>query len=592
MSEKSKIEPNFAIVNINSKCNNLDKSTINLTLRNLTWRNKDEIESELDSSHSSYCFTDIDTIIESEREEKNDPHQTINNYLKFLKNQKKQTKVLFCLFQAFFTSFSIFSIAFFNKKHKFIIFKIAPLFFWIYFGLDSLYSAYYRISKKEIKKERKFKFLLVLKSVICFSIIGFSGLFLFTYDYFNKFILLFIFLIFSIKLFSIFLLVYMIFVQCEPLKSAFIALFNLTSSVILVLFYYRLMNPEKIIWVIVFFPMFTTIIFSAFFFVYLCQFFLILINYFTGNEPLNFVVIKLVEVSFFLLLAVYTLFVIIICFGVDIETYQLMYQIWSLIIIFLSIFPILFQKKIFKTIDSEKRMIENFKETHLKIKAEVPIYLRKDKKKSYFKKLGNKELQKFKLKDKINKMKKKKENAKSNTSLTLDLKKSLRKKPDKNFKIKKQKFSLRILTKENIELEDGQNISLRTFTKNENLLNNLKKNQNQNSSITNLSKINISQTLRSLRKKKKSNRDDFEDFDSVINDDSCVVCYSNNSNVVIMNCGHSDICDGCAKDIWKSSCLCYLCQQPIEYLVVIEKVEDNVFKVVYCIYLEKRDVQK
>ena len=84
-----------------------------------------------------------------------------------------------------------------------------------------------------------------------------------------------------------------------------------------------------------------------------------------------------------------------------------------------------------------------------------------------------------------------------------------------------------------------------------------------------------------------------ENYDSIINDDdSCVVCYSNPSNVVIMNCGHSDICDECAKDIWKSNSLCYLCQVPIEYIVVVEQVEENVFKVLHCIYLDKKDVKK
>lgn len=74
--------------------------------------------------------------------------------------------------------------------------------------------------------------------------------------------------------------------------------------------------------------------------------------------------------------------------------------------------------------------------------------------------------------------------------------------------------------------------------------------------------------------------------DSRLDEDICVVCYNNESNAVIMNCGHSDICEDCAKEIWLTSKLCYMCQQPINYMARVEKVSENVVEVKYCIYLK------
>lgn len=37
--------------------------------------------------------------------------------------------------------------------------------------------------------------------------------------------------------------------------------------------------------------------------------------------------------------------------------------------------------------------------------------------------------------------------------------------------------------------------------------------------------------------------------DRILNQNLCTICFVNESNVVIMSCGHSEICMTCAKDI-------------------------------------------
>lgn len=74
--------------------------------------------------------------------------------------------------------------------------------------------------------------------------------------------------------------------------------------------------------------------------------------------------------------------------------------------------------------------------------------------------------------------------------------------------------------------------------------------------------------------------------DSVLEENVCVVCYANESDIVIMSCGHSDICEDCGKDIWKTSALCFICQQDVDYLAKIQKFSGDVVEIKYCIYMK------
>lgn len=47
----------------------------------------------------------------------------------------------------------------------------------------------------------------------------------------------------------------------------------------------------------------------------------------------------------------------------------------------------------------------------------------------------------------------------------------------------------------------------------------------------------------------------------------CNVCFANDSDSVFMDCGHGGICLSCANDIWVSTGECYLCRDPIKYIL-------------------------
>lgn len=43
----------------------------------------------------------------------------------------------------------------------------------------------------------------------------------------------------------------------------------------------------------------------------------------------------------------------------------------------------------------------------------------------------------------------------------------------------------------------------------------------------------------------------------------CLICFNNDANAVIMECGHGGICCECVKDICYKTQQCYLCRKPI-----------------------------
>lgn len=47
----------------------------------------------------------------------------------------------------------------------------------------------------------------------------------------------------------------------------------------------------------------------------------------------------------------------------------------------------------------------------------------------------------------------------------------------------------------------------------------------------------------------------------------CNVCYVGESDSVFMECKHGGVCLNCAYDIWNTSNECYLCREPIDYIL-------------------------
>ena len=67
----------------------------------------------------------------------------------------------------------------------------------------------------------------------------------------------------------------------------------------------------------------------------------------------------------------------------------------------------------------------------------------------------------------------------------------------------------------------------------------------------------------------------------------CLVCFENPSEIVIMECGHSDVCKPCAMDIWRSSNKCFICQENISYYLVVAAQSPGVVRVLQTLYLKQ-----
>lgn len=143
-------------------------------------------------------------------------------------------------------------------------------------------------------------------------------------------------------------------------------------------------------------------------------------------------------------------------------------------------------------------------------------------------------------------------------------------------------LTLRVNTQSDVQLLDGVRASIKTYRKSTKPIHRKSTSfcipMNEQDSIVD----SICKTQREISR----NLSNISCKDSVLEDDICVVCYSEKSDIVIMQCGHSDICEECAKDIWRSSEVCFICQQKIDYIAKTEQFSDNVVKVKYCIYLK------
>eukprot|EP01017_Pseudomicrothorax_dubius_P029401 TRINITY_DN3567_c0_g1_i7.p1 TRINITY_DN3567_c0_g1~~TRINITY_DN3567_c0_g1_i7.p1 ORF type:complete len:398 (+),score=61.69 TRINITY_DN3567_c0_g1_i7:198-1391(+) len=51
---------------------------------------------------------------------------------------------------------------------------------------------------------------------------------------------------------------------------------------------------------------------------------------------------------------------------------------------------------------------------------------------------------------------------------------------------------------------------------------------------------------------------------------SCLVCYDNPPDAVIMECGHGGLCRTCALEMWQKSEECYLCREKISHVLQID----------------------
>ena len=62
----------------------------------------------------------------------------------------------------------------------------------------------------------------------------------------------------------------------------------------------------------------------------------------------------------------------------------------------------------------------------------------------------------------------------------------------------------------------------------------------------------------------------------------CNVCFEIESDAIFMACGHGGLCLKCSYDIWKSTGECYLCREPIDYILRYDNSQkkNNQFKII------------
>lgn len=49
----------------------------------------------------------------------------------------------------------------------------------------------------------------------------------------------------------------------------------------------------------------------------------------------------------------------------------------------------------------------------------------------------------------------------------------------------------------------------------------------------------------------------------------CNICIENESNAVVMECGHGGICYECSLGVWKATGVCHMCRLPISQVLQI-----------------------
>ncbi len=65
-----------------------------------------------------------------------------------------------------------------------------------------------------------------------------------------------------------------------------------------------------------------------------------------------------------------------------------------------------------------------------------------------------------------------------------------------------------------------------------------------------------------------------KDTSKVSHDDKlCKICYVNNANTIVNNCGHAGMCSDCARNVLKSFPTCMMCRGNIDKVLVIKRVD-------------------
>lgn len=77
----------------------------------------------------------------------------------------------------------------------------------------------------------------------------------------------------------------------------------------------------------------------------------------------------------------------------------------------------------------------------------------------------------------------------------------------------------------------------------------------------------------------------------MVDDDEnlCVICFENEPDAVIMNCGHGGLCYRCAIENWKKGDMCVICRGHIEKILKV--AHHGKIKISKVLYGTKKVVQ-
>lgn len=84
-------------------------------------------------------------------------------------------------------------------------------------------------------------------------------------------------------------------------------------------------------------------------------------------------------------------------------------------------------------------------------------------------------------------------------------------------------------------------------------------------------------------------RESMPAHDQQLEDDSglCTICYSENANTVLLDCGHGSICLTCAVDSMKKNNQCLFCRAKVIQIIEIDNTEvrKGLYKVLNSFYV-------
>ena len=565
-------EDEFAIHNVSQRdtLSNLNKSTLNLTFRNVTYQIQnptDPAEDPYTQRSNSLRISDTQAYLDYTTNSQSFKNKyTIESYIKLLKSEKEMVKALFFVMKCLLMSYVFMILTCFDKKRIFYWSKLIPVSISIFIAIENGY----RFVKYKIKYRRTEAYQLktaiyLVKSLLFLFISAYALIyFYFIMPIDNKLKFLLGPLI-SLFFFLVIILVYTAIHRIEITLNLFMILGIVITNIILIQYYLSSLNIGSIKLNMICWPLFGGAVFAILMFAQFLKLIGAIIKYLEDNLLLVYVFLHLFYVFILFFLALYCLNGVLI--NAYFDDLVVLNKAAVLVGSTYSIFALLMYPLVKNYLDKEIKKFSDFESRNGKVKMSVPYFMAKGNTENYFQKLGKQDIQKIQEKSKLPKfdvasVKKEKEfmNVKSARPLTL-----------------------KINQKNEVQLLDGVKTSIRTYRKSNS---NIPTNKTNSFCISLSEQDNIVDSICKTQRELSRNQNDVSFDRTTLEEDICVVCYSEKSDIVIMQCGHSDICEECAKDIWKSSDVCFICQQKIDYIAKTEKYSDNIVKIKYCIYLK------